>query len=121
MSILLGALAFFKTNIKWIAIILGIIAFLLVGWKFYSLTTQVATSQAEIARLNSDIAYKNLAIELYKSNAASVEKALLDRENTVRELEGQLEDIQRDLPPDVKDDAPPSTAEFIERLRSRLK
>lgn len=93
---------------------------LLIGWKFYSMTNQVATAQAEIVRLEAEINYKNLAIELYKSQAASIQEALLQRDQDLKSLEIQLEDIQNNLPEDVSDYAPPSTQEFINRLRERL-
>ena len=120
MTFLLGIFTFFKTNIKWVAIILVTLSVFLVGWKFYSLTNEVASSKAEITRLNTEIKYKNLAIELYKSNVASVEEALKQKELEIRENLENFKDLQNGLSPDAADEAPPSTQEFIDRLRGKL-
>ena len=107
-------------NIKWIAIIVGILAVLLVGWKFYDLTSENAAYEAKITNLNGIIASKDLSIELYQAKAKSVEDALNQRDQEERDALEKLKDLQLNLPADNNDLAPPSTQEFFNRLSKQL-
>lgn len=107
-------------NIKWVAIIVAILASLLVGWKFYSLIQENASYEAKIVSLQGVIASKDLVIELYQAKAKSVEDALKQRDLEERKSLEDLKDLQLDLPPDNQDAAPPSTQEFFNRLYKKL-
>jgi len=107
-------------NIKWVAIIVGILAVLLVGWKFYDLTSENASYEAKITNLNGIIASKDLSIELYQAKAKSVEDALNQRDQEERAALERLKDLQLNLPADNNDLAPPSTQEFFNRLSKQL-
>lgn len=111
----------FKSNLKWIAIILAILAFLFVGWWGVSLIREVEAQKAEITRLEMEVNYKQLAIDLYKRNAEVLAIVLKDREDEIKNLEGQLDGLTDDLPEDASEVAPESTQEFFNRLRERLK
>lgn len=109
-----------KSNIKWVAIILTVVATLFVGWWGVSMIKEVEVQRAEIVRLEMEVNYKQLAIDLYKRNAEVLAVVLKDREDEIQVLEGQLDGLTDDLPKDEHELAPDSTQEFFRRLRERL-
>lgn len=107
---------FILSNIK--AIIFGIlfIVFMFFGYKFYSIIVENTENRIKIQQLEESLVNKNQIIELQKNDILIREQIVIERDNSIKELEKKYEDIVNNLGDDENDLAPKSLQELMKRL-----
>lgn len=112
-----GIIGFFTGNIKWIAIIALVAAITVGALKYTKLVESYATAQAAISQLEQNVKDKEAALAFEREKYLLTERIIEDLEKDRNELEGQLENITKDLPEDAINLAPESIRETLRRLQ----
>lgn len=119
-TLALGAFQFFRTNIKWVAIIMMTATIALGAIKVKNLIEANAQHKFTIQQLELDVQNKNSVIDLLKKQAALTEQIILDRDAIIDAIEETTSRVTEDLPEDEGDQAPESSKELIRRLKGSL-
>ena len=114
---MLAILSFIKINIKWVAIIILVLAGLFLFWKFNNMASKLATAEHVISQLEENVRDKERALKFEQDLRSITEDSLERIQEDNRKLSEQLENIGTDLGEDSSDLAPASIREQLRRLR----
>lgn len=116
MTAFFSVLSFLKVNIKWVAIIVLVLAGLFLLYRYNKMVSELATAQHIIGQLEQNIKDKDETIKLERDLRTILEAALADIQRENEKLNETLENITNDLGEDANDLAAKSLREALRRL-----
>lgn len=108
---------FLKMNIKWVAIIVLVLAGLFMLWKYSKMVSELATAKHVISQLEENIRVKDETIKFERDLRVILEDSLERIQKDNDRLNEALENIGENLGEDSENLAPGSIREVIKRLR----
>jgi predicted negative regulator of RcsB-dependent stress response len=108
---------FLKTNIKWLAIIAGLIFISVVGYKSYSIIQENATQKVRIEELDKSNRELNVKLKLAEDNYKLINDQVNKRDQEVSDLSQKLEGTTSNLGTDENEKAPKSVMEYLKRVQ----
>lgn len=115
---ILGIFNFFKTNIKWIAIILVSLIITFGLWRYTRLVENYALAQQTIEQQQQIIRDKEKQIIKERELNALSNSIIEEQAKELANIQSSLDNITNNLPDDSKELAPESIRETIRRLRN---
>lgn len=111
-----AAKTWLSSNIKWVAIILGIIALTGFGAKLYSTVKKIGEYEILLETQRISIENKTKQIEALQQEVLLQGYIIKGRDEELQRLEDKLEGLTDNLGMGADDPAPESLKEFIKRL-----
>lgn len=107
-----------QNNMKWVAIIVVVLAAGLGLYKYNRLVSDNALLKYENVQLARSIKEKDATITFERNLRVKIDEAIQEQNQKLDQLSNRFENITVDLGPDSGDQAPDSLKELLRRIRA---